>query len=342
MQFPEDNSRQVFVRRTPVLASGGPDPRLLRRSAAALLVCSGLGIVALGTFFQRVDVHFRSDPQGATVRLDGIFAGVTPTVAKAVPRGQHLIVVTKHGFEPWRQAVLIRGKRQTVMAELRHEKRSSLTVRTTPPGATVLLDGSERGRSPLTIDTLEPGRHQLKLIKEGFVAQEETLIVQRSRPTTVHRALDSEVERYFLQRLEENPKSLADILELGHHYVLKNEFDKAEETFKRATKVAKGDSWMSDEERRIYQELEKIHSATDFEYGGYKEVRRGQAMASRVLKGIIEANGKNAHARYHLGRMLAREGRHTDALTQLRRARALAHGSRLTRLIQREIDNLYR
>jgi len=341
MPFPQDNSRQAFSRRTPTAGSRGSDTRLLRRGAAALLVCSGLGVVVFGTYFQRVEVQFRSEPQGATVWLDGVFTGVTPTVAKAVPRGPHLIVVTKHGFESWRETVLLRGQRQTVEVELRPRGRSSLTVRTTPPGATVLLDGSARGRTPLTIATLEPGQHQLRLIREGFVAHEETLSVERSRPMTVHRALRSEVERLFLRRLDKDPKSLADILELGHHYVLKNEFDKAEETLKRAAKVAKGGSSMPDAEQRIYQELEKIHAATDFEYGGYKEVRKGQAMAIRVLKAIIEANERNAHAAYYLGRMLAREGRHTDALAQLRRARGLAHDSRLTRLIQREIDKLY-
>jgi hypothetical protein len=43
-----------------------------------------------------------------------------------------------------------------------------LVVRTNPAGVRVFIDGMERGLSPLTIETLPPGEHSVRLYKEGY------------------------------------------------------------------------------------------------------------------------------------------------------------------------------
>jgi len=47
-------------------------------------------------------------------------------------------------------------------------KYGSLVIKTTPPGASVWLDGKERGVSPLTLTDLRAGGHQAKVTKEGY------------------------------------------------------------------------------------------------------------------------------------------------------------------------------
>ncbi len=47
-------------------------------------------------------------------------------------------------------------------------KYGSLVVKTTPPGATIWLDGKQRGVSPLTLADLRSGGHQIKATKEGY------------------------------------------------------------------------------------------------------------------------------------------------------------------------------
>lgn len=47
-------------------------------------------------------------------------------------------------------------------------KYGSLTIKTTPPGAFIFLDGKLRGASPITISELRSGTHQLKGAKEGY------------------------------------------------------------------------------------------------------------------------------------------------------------------------------
>jgi hypothetical protein len=43
-----------------------------------------------------------------------------------------------------------------------------LVVRTNPAGVKVFIDGLERGLSPLTIESLPPGEHSVRLYKEGY------------------------------------------------------------------------------------------------------------------------------------------------------------------------------
>jgi tetratricopeptide (TPR) repeat protein len=47
-------------------------------------------------------------------------------------------------------------------------KYGGLVVKTTPAGATVILDGKQRGISPITLGDLRSGGHQVKAVKDGF------------------------------------------------------------------------------------------------------------------------------------------------------------------------------
>src|SRR5262249_24224855 len=44
-------------------------------------------------------------------------------------------------------------------------KYGGLVVKTTPPGATIYVDGKQRGVSPLTIADLKSGGHKLRAVK---------------------------------------------------------------------------------------------------------------------------------------------------------------------------------
>ena len=327
----------------PTHSNGSPGlhPKLLRRCTAVVLLSSALIVAAYCAAMWPRELHVASEPPGATIWLDGAFAGSAPTTVSGLHPGQHLVVMTKHGFERWRELVSVKARRSAVHAMLRPALQSSLAITTIPPGATVLLDGTARGSTPLTIDHIEPGDHRLRLVKRGFVPHEEALVVEPSQPATVHRTLDSRVERYYMQRLEKRPDCLYDIIELGHHYVLENEIDKAEKTFKRAVHAARGASSMADSERRLYTELGNIHSA-QFDYGTYEVQRRAQAMVIRVLNAIIHAHVDNPYAHYHLARMLAQEGRQTDAASHFRLARSHTRDWRFRRRIEKELRKLGR
>jgi hypothetical protein len=65
--------------------------------------------------------------------------------------------------------------RRFLMPAATTEELGTLAVQTNPAGATVVIDGQQRGASPLSL-ALKPGRHVLELVTEGDV---------RSMPVTI-------------------------------------------------------------------------------------------------------------------------------------------------------------
>jgi len=63
-------------------------------------------------------------------------------------------------------------------------KYGGLVVKTTPPGASVYVDGKPRGLSPLTIGDLRSGGHQVKATKEGYKDLIQQVEVMPTPPRT--------------------------------------------------------------------------------------------------------------------------------------------------------------
>ena len=60
----------------------------------------------------------------------------------------------------------------------------SITVSTTPPGATVSVDGVPVGAAPQTV-VVRPGPHTLKAMKSGYFAAEQRVTASSDTPKTL-------------------------------------------------------------------------------------------------------------------------------------------------------------
>lgn len=113
-------------------------------------------------------LYVKSKPKGAMVFVDGMECGSTPVLVKDLKAGERQVEIRLPGVPAHVEGVTIEaGKvaRLDVKFEL---PKASLTVVTEPFEAAVRLDRRERGLSPLTIEDIEPGEHELILMKEGF------------------------------------------------------------------------------------------------------------------------------------------------------------------------------
>jgi hypothetical protein len=64
------------------------------------------------------------------------------------------------------------------------DRRTPITITTTPPGATVLVDGAAVGSSPVVVP-LNPGPHRLRATMSGYYpAQEQRFVVERGVAAT--------------------------------------------------------------------------------------------------------------------------------------------------------------
>jgi hypothetical protein len=127
--------------------------------------------------------------EDAQVVVDGKDWGTAPVNGRKVRPGAHRIRVSRPGFAPFKRRVVVRtGDRAHVAARLR-PVAGVLTVRSTPPGAEVSLDGERLGPTPLVQKVLKPGSYELRLRMEGFMNDLSRVALRAGQDTVIARTL---------------------------------------------------------------------------------------------------------------------------------------------------------
>ena len=129
-----------------------------------------------------------TNPPGAAVRIDGIHRGVTPLtlplasgeyvaeLSLGASRREFRIPITD-GLTVSRHVELSAGLPVVATSGA----SGTLDLRSRPSGAAVLVDGEPRGRTPVVIEGLAPGPHQV-VLKHSAAEIRETLTVQVGAP----------------------------------------------------------------------------------------------------------------------------------------------------------------
>jgi serine/threonine-protein kinase len=140
-----------------------------RHSFLALAATLALGLGAL--LFWRAPssgpLQVDSSPAGATVWLDGTEVGTTPLTLEDLAPGEHEIAVVKDGFVRATELVTPASEAPPLVFALQ-PARAILSMTSTPSPASVLVDGKEVGRTPLTELALEEGVHQIEVRRRGY------------------------------------------------------------------------------------------------------------------------------------------------------------------------------
>jgi hypothetical protein len=87
----------------------------------------------------------------------------------------------------------------------------ALMITTQPPGARVSIDGKPAGETPLTLDTIKPGRHVITLVSPSGASAKRTVRVEAGRPLTLDVALFAgfaNISAPFVVEISENGKAL--------------------------------------------------------------------------------------------------------------------------------------
>ena len=109
-----------------------------------------------------------SRPEGATVRLDGTEIGTTPLQTEPMA-GRYRLELAKAGWKPITHEVDITASETAEIPLFELEKLDGTVKLTTKPaGATVALNGTFRGRSPIDLVIASDRDHELTLTKPGF------------------------------------------------------------------------------------------------------------------------------------------------------------------------------
>ena len=139
-------------------------------AAAALVVVAGGGVYA-SRFMIGAGVStpptgtlvVQSNPAGVQVFVDGKEYGQTPA-RFAVPVGPHILELRGRGVPRVMNVNVTAGAEVSQYLEFANTPETgSLRVETQPAGAKVMVDGTDRGVAPVTINDLLPGDHEVIL-----------------------------------------------------------------------------------------------------------------------------------------------------------------------------------
>ena len=133
-----------------------------------------------------------TDPSAATIYVDKHNMGTSPLDLPNLSPGKHLVEIHKKGYQTWRQtADLDQTKRNIVEAKLTRNQ-GLLLIRTTPEGASIRINGIDRGRGPLLVTDLDTGDYRIGVASAGYIGKEVRVKLPDRRPRMVDVSLLSD------------------------------------------------------------------------------------------------------------------------------------------------------
>lgn len=137
-------------------------------------------------------IRVTSSPSGAEVFINSEYKGTTP-VTVTVPAGTRKVVVTKGAGQSFSTTVNVgNGETKSVNARL-ESTQGDIVVSSTPSRATVLLDGSPLGKTPLTIRKVSrSGGHSISVQLDGYRSQSRSFTFDEGDEKKFHFTLEEQ------------------------------------------------------------------------------------------------------------------------------------------------------
>jgi hypothetical protein len=117
---------------------------------------------------------------GGDVYVDGQRRDAAPAIITGVAAGDHVVEVRKEGLAPWRQTVTVPPGAQAKVAAVfgaAAAGNGSIRIISNEPDVQVFVDGEDKGKAPITINSAKPGEHIVGARKPRFKPVEQTVRV---------------------------------------------------------------------------------------------------------------------------------------------------------------------
>ena len=120
-------------------------------------------------------VRLSSKPSGAEVIVEGESRGRTPLVTELLAKGED-VRVQLEGFKTWQQQLRVGVGETLILPEIIFEPAdATVSVTSSPNGATVTVNGAYRGVTPLDLELPPDQSHQLSFFANGYVTSKQAL-----------------------------------------------------------------------------------------------------------------------------------------------------------------------
>jgi hypothetical protein len=123
------------------------------------------------------DLYIASSQPGASIEIDNtVISGMTPLTIQGFAAGEHRIVVRKGDWYGSQNILLNPDDLLKISVTMEREK-GSVKIFSSPIGANVTIDGKKAGETPLKVDSLTVGEHEICLASNDFVGVKQTVKV---------------------------------------------------------------------------------------------------------------------------------------------------------------------
>ncbi len=180
---PTDDHAVEAIDFVPVAPTGVRQGRRLPLLAVILTLVVAVSGLILWFLITARTLVIQTQPAHADIEIEGGFAIALGNTLLLLP-GSYQLRASAEGHESLNQALIIADQAHQTLALTLVKLPGVLAVRSTPSGASIALDGEQRGVSPLTLAGLEAGTYQLAVSAPRYLPLEQTVEVAGLGQTT--------------------------------------------------------------------------------------------------------------------------------------------------------------
>lgn len=144
--------------------------RLLRPVPLIIAVLLALGLTVIWFLVAARSLTIAVEPPSAEVSVSG-FPVISLADRYLLRPGDYQVRALAEGYREKTLTLTVTDQDYQHLDLALEKKPGHLVVTSDPPGAEVALDGESRGNTPLTLENISPGRHQLSLSHPRYFSQ---------------------------------------------------------------------------------------------------------------------------------------------------------------------------
>lgn len=133
-----------------------------------------------------------ASPTGAEISIDGAFRGRAPLFLSDLALGRHRIQISAPGYFAKEVDLAVPDRVPVKVAVELVADSARVDFSSEPAGATVLINGSSRGVTPVQVDQIPSGEVELVLSLEGYEPYREKLVLKAGESVRVDARLVSQ------------------------------------------------------------------------------------------------------------------------------------------------------
>ena len=131
------------------------------------------------------DVTLSSVPSGAIVMVNGKEMGKTPIVLE-LTAGNHDVQLSAKGYKTWQKRLEVEAENPQEFSDIPLQPADGqLLIKTSPPGARVMIGKRYIGQSPLEVALAPATSHIIHLSKSGYVDIRRTIQLETNQKETL-------------------------------------------------------------------------------------------------------------------------------------------------------------